>query len=111
MFKALRITMLGAALAAALAIKTQAGNTTYYYPEKDKAMFSIEAPTDWKVIAIDEVGDFASLESPEGAILQFRATKFDSEKEAKELRPRSDTGPICAPWPARFENAARRPPG
>jgi hypothetical protein len=46
MFKALRITMLGAALAAALAINTQAGNTTYYNPEKDTAMFSIEAPTD-----------------------------------------------------------------
>ncbi len=84
MFKNLRTAFLGAAVAASLSLGARAETTTYFYPEKEKAMFSIDAPSDWKVTAIDEVGDFASLESPGGAILQFRATKFDSAEEAKD---------------------------
>jgi hypothetical protein len=66
-----------------LATAVHAGNTTLYYPEKDTALFSIVAPDDWEVTGIEEVGEFASLESPEGGILQFRATTFETPDEAK----------------------------
>lgn len=84
MFNNLRTAFLGAAMTASLALGAHAETTTYYYPEKDSAMFSIDAPADWKVTAIEEVGDFAGLESPGGSILQFRATKFESQKEAED---------------------------
>ena len=61
-----------------------AGTTTLYYPQQQGAMFSIEAPSDWTVGKIDEVGDFGSLESPNGAILQFRAQNYDSEDAASK---------------------------
>jgi hypothetical protein len=66
----------------AVSAQTNAGTTTLYYPDKDSAMFSIVAPDDWEITGIDEVGEFANLQSPKGGILQFRATKFDTEKEA-----------------------------
>ena len=63
-----------------------AGTTTLYYPQQQEAMFSIEAPSNWTVGKIDEVGDFGSLESPNGAILQFRAQNYDTEDAAlKEI--------------------------
>lgn len=60
------------------------GKTTLYYPEEQGAMFSIEAPDDWTVGKIDAVGDFGSIESTNGSVLQFRAQKFDTEDEAKK---------------------------
>jgi hypothetical protein len=63
-----------------------AGTTTLYYPQQQGAMFSIDAPSNWTVGKIDEVGDFGSLESPNGAILQFRAQNYDTEDAAlKEI--------------------------
>ncbi len=76
--------VLAAALTFATAFVIKAGTQTLYYPTQDDAMFSIVAPSDWKVTAIEEVGDFASLESPNGNILQFRAQKFDTTDEAKK---------------------------
>lgn len=61
-----------------------AGTTTLYYPQQPGAMFSIEAPSDWTVGKIDQVGDFGSLESPNGAILQFRAQNYDTEDAASK---------------------------
>jgi hypothetical protein len=61
-----------------------AGTTTLYYPQQSGAMFSIEAPSNWTVGKIDQVGDFGSLESPNGAILQFRAQNYDTEDAASK---------------------------
>lgn len=63
-----------------------AGKTTYYYPDQQTAMFSIEAPDDWNPGMIEAVGDFGSLESKNGSILQFRAQNFATEDETmKEI--------------------------
>jgi hypothetical protein len=61
-----------------------AGTTTLYYPQQPGAMFSIEAPSNWTVGKIDQVGDFGSLESPNGAVLQFRAQNYDTEAAASQ---------------------------
>ena len=61
-----------------------AGTTTLYYPQQPGAMFSIEAPSNWTVGKIDQVGDFGSLESPNGAVLQFRAQNYDTEDAASK---------------------------
>ena len=41
-------------------------------------MFTIKAPGDWEVTGIDEVGEFGSLESENGSILQFRAIECEN---------------------------------
>lgn len=74
-----------ASAASSAASSAVAGDkTTLYYPEQQGAMFSIEAPSDWTVGKIDAVGDFGSLESPNGSVLQFRAQNFDTDAEAKK---------------------------
>lgn len=70
---------IGSCLAAA-----QAETKTLHYPDQDKSMFSIDAPSEWKVSEIEAVGDFGSLESQNGSVLQFRAQEFDTEEEAKK---------------------------
>ena len=62
----------------------QAETKTLHYPTQDASMFSIEAPSDWKVSEIEAVGDFGSLESENGSVLQFRAQEFETEDEAKK---------------------------
>lgn len=68
---------------ASLAV-AQAETKTLHYPTQDASMFSIDAPSDWKVTEIESVGDFGSLESENGSVLQFRAQEFDTEDEAKK---------------------------
>lgn len=63
-------------------VTAQAQTQTLHYPTEDKSMFTIEAPGDWEVTGIDEVGEFGSLESENGSILQFRALECENEKEA-----------------------------
>ncbi|MFZ4373048.1 MAG: hypothetical protein ACOYO2_07415 [Mycobacterium sp.] len=58
-----------------------AGTTTLYYPEQQGAIFSVVAPDDWAVTKADKVGDFVSLESVNGSILQFRERAFSTEAE------------------------------
>jgi hypothetical protein len=70
--------------AATSAATAAAGTTTLYYPDQETAMFSIVAPDSWKVSKIDQVGDFGSLESADGSVLQFRAQKFDSDDQTKK---------------------------
>lgn len=78
-------TLLAATAAIALAATSaQAETKTLHYPTQDESMFSIEAPSDWEVTEIKETGDFGSLESENGSILQFRAQEFDTEDEAKK---------------------------
>ncbi|MFM8599677.1 MAG: hypothetical protein ACKOB8_11850 [Mycobacterium sp.] len=60
------------------------GMTTLYYPQQQGALFSIEAPASWKVGTIDQVGDFGSVESENGAILQFRAQTYDTDAQANQ---------------------------
>ncbi len=60
------------------------GMTTLYYPEQQGALFSIEAPASWKVGTIDQVGDFGSVESENGSILQFRAQTYDTDAQANQ---------------------------
>lgn len=69
--------------AAASLITAQAETQTLHYPTQDTTMFSIDAPADWEVTEIQEVGDFGSLESENGSVLQFRAQEFETEDEAK----------------------------
>lgn len=47
-------------------------------------MFSIEAPADWKVGKIEQVGDFGSVESANGSVLQFRAQKFATDAQTRQ---------------------------
>lgn len=61
----------------------RAETETLHYPTQDNSMFSIEAPSEWKVTAIEEVGDFGTLESENGSVLQFRAIEAENEEEAK----------------------------
>jgi hypothetical protein len=61
----------------------RAESKTLHYPEQDKSMFTIATPDDWKVTEIEEVGDFGSLESENGSILQFRAIECENEEDAK----------------------------
>ena len=73
-----------AASAATSAATAAAGTTTYYYPAQEGALFSIVGPDDWKVSKIDQVGDFGSLESADGSVVQFRAQTFDSDDQTKK---------------------------
>ncbi len=75
--------LLAAIVVAAGLSSAQAETKTLHYPTEDESMFAIEAPGDWKVTGIDEVGEFGSLESENGSILQFRAVECESEEEAK----------------------------
>lgn len=70
--------------AAASSITAQAETKTLHYPTQDATMFSIDAPADWEVTEIEAVGDFGSLESENGSVLQFRAQEFETEDEAKQ---------------------------
>jgi hypothetical protein len=54
---------------------------TLHYPTEDESMFFITAPADWEVTGIDEVGEFGSIESENGSILQFRAVECETEEE------------------------------
>ena len=57
--------------------------TTLYYPDESTAMFSVDAPADWVVTGIDQVGDFGTIESENGSVLEFRAQNYDTETEAE----------------------------
>lgn len=72
-----------ASSAATSATDFAGGKSTLYYPQQQGALFTIEAPSSWTVGKIDAVGDFGSLESPNGSILQFRAQNFGTDAEAK----------------------------
>lgn len=79
-----RMLLLAVLITAVSFAVAQAETKTLHYPDQDKSMFSIDAPADWKVTEIEEVGDFGSLESENGSVLQFRAQQFDTEDEAKK---------------------------
>lgn len=85
MMKTPRRSLLCAAIfTAATLAGAQAETKTLHYPTQDKSMFSIDAPAEWKVTEIEETGDFGSLESEDGSVLQFRAQEFETEDEAKK---------------------------
>lgn len=71
-------------LTAAGMTSARAETKTLHYPTQDETMFSIDAPAGWEVTEIETVGDFGSLESENGSVLQFRAQEFASEDEAKQ---------------------------
>lgn len=70
-------------LLTAAALDARAEQQTLHYPTEDESMFTIEAPGEWEVTGIDEVGEFGSLESENGSVLQFRAIECANEEEAK----------------------------
>ena len=72
------------ATSAASSAVAAAGTTTLYYPAQEGALFSIAAPDSWKVGKIDQVGDFGSVESLNGSVLQFRAQSFATDDETKK---------------------------
>jgi len=82
--KTTSLTLPFAALMFLSLVSAQAETKTLHYPTQDETMFSIDAPADWEVTEIESVGDFGSLESENGSVLQFRAQEFDSEDEAKQ---------------------------
>lgn len=57
--------------------------TTLYYPDETNAMFSVDAPANWVVTGINQVGDFGTIESESGSVLEFRAQNYDTEAEAQ----------------------------
>jgi hypothetical protein len=61
----------------------QSETKTLHYPTEDESMFTIEAPADWEVTGIDEIGEFGSLQNENGSVLQFRAIECESEEAAK----------------------------
>ena len=75
---------------ASLAV-ARAETKTLHYPTQDTTMFSIDAPAEWEVTEIQEVGEYGSLESENGSVLQFRAVECASEQEAiKEIESIAD---------------------
>lgn len=60
----------------------RAETQTLHYPTEDQSMFTIKAPGDWEVTGIEEVGEFGSLESKNGSIMQFRAVECETEEAA-----------------------------
>lgn len=78
-----RSLLIAAIFTAAGLAAAQAETKTLHYPTEDASMFTIEAPSDWKVDGIEEVGEFGSLESENGSILQFRALECENEEAAK----------------------------
>ena len=72
------------ATSAASSAVAAAGTTTLYYPDQEGALFSITAPDTWKVGKIEQVGDFGTVESADGSVLQFRAQSFPSDAETKQ---------------------------
>lgn len=75
----------------AVVLLTAAGMTgahaetqTLHYPTQDETMFSIEAPADWKVTGIEELGEYGSIESENGSVLQFRAIECENEGETRK---------------------------
>jgi len=78
---------------ASLAV-ARAETKTLHYPTQDTTMFSIDAPAEWEVTEIQEVGEYGSLESENGSVLQFRAVECASEQEAiKEIESIADSTP------------------
>jgi hypothetical protein len=59
----------------------RAESQTLHYPTEDDSLFTIDAPGDWEVTGIEEVGEFGTLESENGSILQFRAIECEDEDE------------------------------
>ncbi|MGA1540139.1 MAG: hypothetical protein ACO39C_06930 [Chthoniobacterales bacterium] len=60
----------------------QAETQILHYPTEDQSIFTIQAPGDWEVTGIDAVGEFGSLQSENGSVLQFRAIECGSEDDA-----------------------------
>jgi hypothetical protein len=58
--------------------------TTLYYPAQEGSVFSVDAPAGWTVAEIEQFGDFGSLESGNGSVLEFRAQNFDTEAETEK---------------------------
>ncbi len=77
-------TILFALAAFAITTDADAETQTLHYPSLDATMFSIEAPADWRLSEIQEVGEFGTLESANGSVLQFRAIECESEDEARK---------------------------
>lgn len=82
--KTIRRFLITVALLAAAGLTARADTKTLHYPTQDATMFSIDAPAEWEVTEIQEVGDFGTLESSAGSVLQFRAIECASEDEAKK---------------------------
>lgn len=74
-------TSAAATTASSAAESPAAAKNTLFYPTREEALFSIEAPADWTVGKIEEAGDFGSIESPNGSVLEFRAQKFETDAE------------------------------
>lgn len=85
---------IAAAFSAAGLAAAQAETKTLHYPTQDATMFSIDAPADWEVKEIKEVGEYGTLESENGSVLQFRAVECANEEEAvKEINSIADSTP------------------
>ena len=78
------LPIVAAAVMTSALASARAETKTLHYPTQDESMFSIDAPTDWKVTEIESVGDFGSLESENGSVLQFRAQELETEEGAKK---------------------------
>lgn len=60
------------ALAAGLLIGSSAGAETLAYPSADNPSFIIDHPANWTMEPGEDVGDYVTLTSPNGAVLQLR---------------------------------------
>ena len=69
--------------AASSAVAAAGDVTTLYYPDEANAMFSVDAPANWVVTGIERVGDFGTIDSGSGSVLEFRAQNYDTEAEAQ----------------------------
>jgi hypothetical protein len=69
--------------AASSAVAASGDVTTLIYPDEANPMFSVDAPPGWLVTGVGQVGDFGTLESPNGSILQFRAQNYATQAEAE----------------------------
>lgn len=60
------------ALAAGLLVGSSAGAATLAYPSSDSPSFIIDHPSNWEMEPGENVGDYVTLTSPTGAVLQLR---------------------------------------
>lgn len=68
-------------IAALLSVATEASaGTKLYYPNQEKADFSLEVPNDWEIEPAEEEGGFVSVTGPTGIQLSFRTIAASSDE-------------------------------
>jgi hypothetical protein len=70
----------GCVVALLLSVATEASAATkLYYPNQQRADFSLDVPEDWEIEPADEEGGFVSVTGPTGIQLSFRTIEANKD--------------------------------